>query len=60
VNGPSKEYYANGHLNAEGNKIEISEGVDVYDGKVQVYDSAGKLQKTLLYDKGRQVSKSGN
>ena len=58
VNGHSKEYYTNGKINAEGNKIEIGDGIDVYDGKVQVYDSSGNLQKIITYDKGRQVEKS--
>lgn len=57
VNGPAKEYHPNGTLIAEGNKIEIGDGVDVYDGKVQVYDSLGTLVKVLVYDKGRQISK---
>lgn len=57
ISGPAKEYYPNGKLNAEGNKIEIAEGVDVYDGKVNVYDSAGTLEKVLTYDKGRQIAK---
>jgi antitoxin component YwqK of YwqJK toxin-antitoxin module len=60
INGPAKEYYTNGKLSAEGNKIEIGDGADafdVFDGKVQVYDSLGTLEKTITYDKGRQISK---
>lgn len=57
INGPSKEYYTNGKINAEGNKVEIGDGIDVYDGKVQVYDSSGTLEKIITYDKGRQISK---
>lgn len=57
INGPSKEYFTNGKVFAEGNKIEISDGVDVYDGKVQVYDSLGTLLKVITYDKGRQTGK---
>lgn len=56
-NGPYKEYYPNGKLYAEGNKIQISEDLEVYDGKVQVYDSLGNPEKVLTYDKGRQISK---
>jgi antitoxin component YwqK of YwqJK toxin-antitoxin module len=57
INGPSKEYFTNGKVYAEGNKTEIGDGIDVYDGKVQVYDSLGTLQKTITYEKGRQVGK---
>ncbi|MDB5228468.1 MAG: hypothetical protein JWN78_2661 [Bacteroidota bacterium] len=57
IKGPSKEYYTNGKINAEGNKVEIGDGIDVYDGKVQVYDSTGTLEKIITYDKGRQIAK---
>lgn len=57
INGPSKEYFTNGKVNAEGNKVEINDGIDVYDGKVQVYDSLGNLEKIITYDKGRQIGK---
>jgi antitoxin component YwqK of YwqJK toxin-antitoxin module len=55
--GLYKEYYPNGKLYAEGNKIQLNEDLDVYDGKVQVYDSLGNLDKILTYDKGKQISK---
>ncbi len=57
INGPSKEYYTNGKLNATGNKLEIGDGIDVYDGAVEVYDSLGILERIITYDKGRQISK---
>lgn len=57
INGLYKEYYPNGKLFAQGNKMEIIEGMDVFDGKVQVYDSIGNLEKILTYDKGKQISK---
>lgn len=60
INGPSKEYYPNGKLMAEGNKIEVSDGFDVYDGIVQIYDSTGQLSRTVTYEKGRQIDKSAN
>ncbi len=56
-NGIYKEYYPNGKLYAEGNKIQISEDLEVFDGKVQVYDSLGNPEKILTYDKGRQINK---
>lgn len=56
-NGMYKEYYPNGKLYAEGNKIQLNEDLDVFDGKVQVYDSLGNLEKILTYDKGKQISK---
>lgn len=55
--GLYKEYYPNGKLYAEGSKIQLNEDLDVYDGKVQVYDSLGNLDKILTYDKGKQISK---
>lgn len=57
INGLYKEYYPNGKLYAEGNKIEIYEEMDVFDGKVQVYDTLGNLDKIITYDKGKQISK---
>jgi len=56
-NGPYKEYYPNGKLFAEGNKIQLTDDLDVYDGKVQVYDSLGNLDRILTYDKGKQINK---
>lgn len=57
INGPTKEYHPNGKLAVEGNKIEIGDGIDVYDGKIKVYDTLGNLVKSITYDKGRQISK---
>jgi antitoxin component YwqK of YwqJK toxin-antitoxin module len=57
IDGPTKEYYSNGKVNAAGNKIEIGDGIDVYDGKVQVFDSLGNLERIITYEKGRQISK---
>lgn len=57
INGPFKEYYPNGKLYAKGTKIEIMEGVDSYDGKVEVYDSTGTLDKILTFENGKQISK---
>jgi len=56
-NGLYKEYYPNGKLFAEGNKIQLTEELDVFDGKVQVYDSLGNLEKILIYEKGKQINK---
>lgn len=57
INGPFKEYYPSGKLYAKGKKIEIMDGVDSYDGKVEVYDSTGTLQKILIFENGKQISK---
>lgn len=57
IDGIYKEYYPNGKLYAEGNKIQLSEDLDVFDGKVQVYDSLGVLEKILTYEKGKQIAK---
>lgn len=57
IEGLYKEYYPNGKLYAEGNKMQLSEDLDVFDGKVQVYDSLGVLEKILTYDKGKQINK---
>jgi len=57
IDGLYKEYYPNGKLFAEGNKIQLTEELDVFDGKVQVYDSLGNLEKILIYEKGKQINK---
>jgi uncharacterized protein len=57
INGPCKEYYPNGKVAAEGNKVEIGDGIDVFDGNVQVYDTSGILVKRIVYEQGRQISK---
>ena len=57
IEGLYREYFPNGKLYAEGNKIQLTEDLDVFDGKVQVYDSSGNLEKVLIYEKGRQVGK---
>lgn len=57
INGPFKEYHPNGKLYAKGTKIEIMEGVDSYDGKVEVYDSTGTLDKILTFENGKQIAK---
>ena len=60
INGPFKEYYPNGKLYAKGKKIEINEGIDAfdsYDGKVEVFDSTGTLEKILTFENGKQISK---
>ncbi len=60
INGAFTEYYPNGKIFAKGNKIEINEGLDAfdtYDGKVEVYDSIGNLDKILIFEKGKQISK---
>ena len=59
VNGPYKEYYNNGNLFASGNKKEIMEDIDVFDGEVEIYDSLinNKLIRKLHFENGRQVSK---
>ncbi len=57
IDGPSSEYFMNGKIESKGNKIEIFEGVDVYDGRVEFYDSLGTLLKIATYDKGKQISK---
>lgn len=57
IEGLYKEFYPNGKLYAEGNKIQLAEDLDVFDGKVQVYDSTGVLEKILTYDKGKQINK---
>lgn len=58
-NGPYKEYFANGNLMASGNKIEIMDDFDVYDGEVLLYDSLvnNKLIRKLHFEKGRQTAK---
>ena len=56
-NGLYKEYYPNGKLFAEGNKIQLTEDLDVYDGKVQVYDSLGNISRVLTYESGKQTNK---
>lgn len=59
INGPYKEFYDNGNLYASGNKIEIMEDLDVFDGEVAIYDSVvnNKLIRKLHFENGRQVSK---
>ena len=60
INGPFKEYYPNGKLYAKGHKIEVNEGPDAfeaYDGKVEVYDSTGTLEKILTFENGKQIAK---
>lgn len=58
INGVYKEFATNGKLITEGNKIEISDGLDVLDGKVIVYDSiSGKAIYNYLFDKGKLIQK---
>lgn len=57
IEGLYREYYPNGKIYAEGNKMQLTEDLDVFDGKVKVFDSIGNLEKILLYEKGRQVGK---
>ena len=59
VLGPYKEYYNNGNIYAAGNKKEIMDDIDVFDGEVQIFDSTvnNKLIRKLQFENGRQVSK---
>lgn len=57
INGLYKEYYPNGKLYAEGNKIELFDDMDVYDGKVNVYDTLGNLEKIITFERGKQINK---
>ncbi len=59
INGPYKEYYPNGNIYAAGNKKEIMDDLDVFDGEVLIYDSiqSNKLIRKLLFENGRQISK---
>lgn len=58
INGESKEFATNGKIYVEGNKIELNEGFDVYDGVIKVYDTiSGKPIYTLEYVDGKQVRK---
>lgn len=59
VNGLYKEYYPNGYIYASGNKKEIMDDLDVFDGEVQIFDSLvnNKLIRKLHFENGRQVSK---
>lgn len=59
VDGPYKEYYSNGNLYASGNKKEIMEDIDVFEGEVQIFDSLvnNKLIRKLRFENGRQISK---
>ena len=59
VNGPYKEYYNNGNLFASGNKKEIMEDIDVFDGEVEIYDSLinNKLIRKLHFENGRKKKK---
>lgn len=57
--GPYKEYYNNGNIYASGNKKEIMDDIDVFDGEVQIFDSTinNKLIRKLYFENGRQVAK---
>lgn len=57
--GPYKEYFPNGNLMVSGNKIEIMDGMDVFDGEALVYDSLvnNKLIRKLQFQNGRQTAK---
>ena len=59
INGLYKEYYPNGNIYASGNKKEIMEDLDVFDGEVQIFDSlvSNKLIRKLHFENGRQASK---
>lgn len=59
INGLYKEYYPNGNLYASGNKKEIMEDLDVFDGEVLIFDSVvnNKLIRKLHFENGRQVYK---
>ncbi len=57
IEGPASEYFMNGRVESSGNKIELFEDMDVYDGKIEFYDSLGNLIKIAQYEKGKQISK---
>ena len=59
VNGLYKEYYPNGNIFASGNKKEIMDDLDVFEGEVQIFDSLvnNKLIRKLHFENGRQTSK---
>lgn len=59
IDGLYKEYYPNGNLYASGNKKEIMDDIDVYDGEVSIYDSlvSNKLIRKLHFENGKQISK---
>ena len=59
VDGPYKEFLPNGNIYVSGNKKEIMENLDVFDGEVLVYDSAvnNKLVEKLFYENGKQIKK---
>lgn len=59
IDGPYKEYYSNGNIHASGNKIEIMEDIDVFNGEVLIYDSLenNKIIRKLQFENGKQVAK---
>ena len=59
VNGPYKGYSENGNLQATGNKKEIMDGIDVFDGDVLLYDSLqnNKIIRKLKFENGKQIAK---
>ena len=59
VEGIYKEYYSNGNVHASGNKKEIMDGIDVFDGEVLIYDSLvnNKVIRKLHFENGKQISK---
>ncbi len=58
INGRYQEFASNGKLITEGNKIEILDGLDVFDGKVKQFDSiTGKHINTFIFNKGKMVPK---
>jgi antitoxin component YwqK of YwqJK toxin-antitoxin module len=58
VSGWCKEYASNGNIFVEGNKTEVDEGMDLYDGEVVMFDTiSGKKIMIFQYDKGKLIKK---
>lgn len=58
VSGWCKEYSKGGKLIIEGNKIEILDGLDVFDGQVKMYDTlTGKPIYRFIFDQGKMIKK---
>jgi antitoxin component YwqK of YwqJK toxin-antitoxin module len=59
ISGMYKEYYPNGNIYAVGNKKEILDDMDVFDGEVTLFDSLenNKPIRKLIFENGKQISK---
>ncbi|QQR99263.1 MAG: hypothetical protein IPK18_07115 [Sphingobacteriales bacterium] len=58
IDGNYKEYARNGKIIIDGNKIEILDGLDVFDGAIKNYDSiTGKHLYTFIFEQGKMIRK---